>query len=172
MRVGIEMKSRTVGKVDAPPRDDAPFDPIAHPGYLARRLYQICVSVFLDTAKDYNLTHIQFAALVAILHFPGIDQGRLGKLIALDRQTTSNVITRLAQRGLVDRRRKDKRTHALHLTDQAAELLELMRPRIKTIDDTILKPLSAKEQQAFMALLTKLVSHNNALSRAPYEAPF
>lgn len=168
------MKTRTVKRTANRQwsRADAPFDPIAHPGYLVRRLHQICVSVFLDTAKDYNLTHIQFATLVAVLHFPGIDQRRLGKLIALDRQSTSNVITRLAQRRLIVRKRKDKRTNSLHLTGSAEKLLEAMRPRIKTIDDTILTPLTAKERQTFMELLTKLVSHNNELSRAPYEAPF
>jgi DNA-binding MarR family transcriptional regulator len=166
------MKRRTGKKATTPAHGEAPFDPIAHPGYLVRRLHQICVSVFLDAAQDSNLTHIQFAALVAILHFPGIDQGRLGKLIALDRQSTSNVITRLSHRYLVERRQKDKRTLALYLTKRATRLLEVMRPRIKTIDDTILMPLAAKERKTFMALLTKLVSHNNDLSRAPYEAPF
>lgn len=155
-----------------PRTDDAPFDPIAHPGYLVRRLHQICVSIFLDVAKDYELTHIQFAALLGILHFPGIDQGRLGKLIALDRQSISRVIKMLTKKNLVDRRQKDKRTNALYLTSRGRKLLQAMRSRTKTIDDKILLPLTNNERQIFMMLLTKLVRYNNALSRAPYEAPF
>ncbi len=78
----------------------------------------------------------------------------------------------LGDKRLVDRRQKDKRTNALYLTAPARHLLGAMRSRIKTIDNKILMPLTNKERELFMALLTKLVRYNNTLSMAPYEAPF
>lgn len=141
-----------------------------HPGHLARRLHQICVAVFLDAAKDYNLTHIQFATLLAIERFPGIDQTRVAKLVALDRQTASNVLTRLHQNGLIERRPKDKRTNALQITGAGRALIDVMQPRIQGIDDIILGPLSTGEREVLMVLLQKLVNSNNDLSRAPQAA--
>src|SRR5690606_17978471 len=84
--------------------DGRKFEAPHHPGHLVRRLHQICVSVFLDEARDFQLTHIQYAALQAIHHTPGIDQVSLGRMVALDRQTTSNVIKRLAEKGLVEKK--------------------------------------------------------------------
>lgn len=144
------------------------FEPTNHPGHLVRRLHQICVAVFLDAAKDYDLTHVQFAALLAVERFPDIDQTSVAKLVALDRQTTSNVMTRLIAKGLIERRQKDKRTSALRITGAAKALIDVMQPRVQSIDDTILGPLSDAEREAFMLLLRKVVGSNNALSRAPH----
>lgn len=148
---------------------DTGFEPMNHPGHLVRRLHQICVAVFLDAAKDYNLTHVQFATLLAIERYPDIDQTRVGKLIALDRQTISSVVTRLSQNGLIERKRKDKRTNALQITGAARALIEVMQSRIEAVDETILGPLSAPERETLMVLLKKLVNSNNELSRAPHE---
>lgn len=145
------------------------FEPMQHPGHLVRRLHQICVAVFLDAAKAYQLTPVQFATLLGIERFPGIDQTRVAKLVALDRQTTSNVVTRLEHNGLIERTRKDKRTNALYITGAGRALVEVMQARIGSVDDTILGPLDAQERATLMALLHKLVSRNNALSRAPHE---
>lgn len=158
-----------------PPTDtatevDLGFEPMNHPGHLVRRLHQICVAVFLDSARDYNLTHVQFATLMAIDRFPGIDQTRVGKLVALDRQTTSNVVTRLHQNGLIERTRKDMRTNALHITGAGRALIDVMTPRTERIDETILSPLSPDERATLMVLLKKLVEGNNELSRAPHTA--
>jgi DNA-binding MarR family transcriptional regulator len=146
------------------------FEPPEHPGHLVRRLHQICVSVFLDRSSEYGLTHIQYAALQAVQFAPGIDQARLGKLIATDRQTTSNVVSRLSEKRLLQRKQKDMRTNALYLTGAAKALIRVMQPHVPEIDDTILKPLSANERAVFMRLLSKLVSANNDLSRAPQSA--
>lgn len=143
------------------------FEPPQHPGHLVRRLHQICVSVFLEKSSEYGLTHIQYAALQAVEFAPGIDQARLGKLIATDRQTTSNVVNRMSEKGLLERKQKDKRTNALYLTGAARALIRVMQLHVPEIDDAILKPLSAKERAVFMRLLTKIVSANNDLSRAP-----
>ncbi|MEM5383294.1 MarR family transcriptional regulator [Paraburkholderia phymatum] len=145
-----------------------PFEPMNHPGHLVRRLHQICVAVFLDAARDYDLTHVQFAALLAIERYPDIDQTRMAKLVALDRQTTSNVVARLITKGLVERRQKNKRTSALRITGAGKALIEVMQPRQKPIDDTILGPLTEQERETLMALLRKVVGSNNALSRAPH----
>ena len=141
-----------------------------HPGHYIRRLHQISVSIFLKEAEHFQITNVQYAALGVIQHMPGLDQQRLGRLIALDRQNVSDVVKRLCDKGLVERRRKDGRTNALYLTDLARARLRPMATRLAVVDDVILKPLPAKDRQTFMAMLVTLVEGNNNLSRAPHGA--
>jgi MarR family transcriptional regulator, lower aerobic nicotinate degradation pathway regulator len=139
------------------------------PGHLIRRLHQISTSVFIEEAKDYDLTPVQYASLLAVEFHPGIDQRRLGKAVALDRTTIGNVVQRLADKGLIERRQRNLRASALYVTGAARALIEVMRPRMEIVDDILLKPLTTGERATFMRLLAKLVDVNNGLSRAPFE---
>jgi hypothetical protein len=42
-----------------------------------------------------------------------------------------------------------------------------VRPAVERTQARLLAPLSAEEQATFLALLTRLVDHNNTHSRAP-----
>jgi DNA-binding MarR family transcriptional regulator len=139
-------------------------------GHLVRRLHQISTSVFIDEAKNYNLTPVQFSVLMAVKVMPGIDQVGIGKFVALDRTTVSVVVKRLLERGLVERLKAKGRKAPLRITGTAAAVIEVMQPRLANIEEIILSPLSDGEQTTFMKLLGKLVDSNNSLSRAPYES--
>jgi DNA-binding MarR family transcriptional regulator len=141
---------------------------LAHPGNYIRRLHQISVAVFLEQTADHKITQVQFAALETVNFAAGIDQARLGKLIALDRQTISNVVRRLCEKGLLIRKQKDGRTNELHVTPAARKVLASMRSQARGVGDIVLSPLSKAERQIFTKLLVKVVEENNALSRAPY----
>ena len=71
------------------------------PGHLIRRAQQIAVAIFMEECAAYDLTPVQYAALVAIRENPGTDATRLSSLIALDRSTLGNVLERLEARKLV-----------------------------------------------------------------------
>ncbi len=137
-----------------------------HPGYLIRRLQQISVSVFLAEAEPYDLTQLQFASLSVIDGNPGIDQRRLGRSIALDRQTVSTVVRRLTEKGLV-RKEIEGRKSALYPTGAGKALYQVMRARLGPVDNILLGPLSAEERNTFLTILGKLVNALNGLSRAP-----
>lgn len=141
---------------------------LAHPGNYIRRLHQISVAVFLEQTAEHKITQVQFAALETVNFAPGIDQAKLGKLIALDRQTISNVVRRLCEKGLLIKKQKDGRTSELHVTPAARKVLAAMRPQARGVGDIVLSPLSKAERQIFAKLLVKVVEENNALSRAPY----
>src|ERR671919_3197278 len=72
------------------------------PGYLFRRMQQIAVSIFVEECRDFDLTPVQYAALVAIRTHPGIDATRLSAVIAFDRSTLGNVVERLAAKWLIE----------------------------------------------------------------------
>lgn len=142
-------------------------DLIEHPGYWIRRLHQISVSIFLVSAKEFGLTPVQYASLQAVSRNPGINQSDLGKLIALDRQTISNVVQRLCAKNLLERHEKNGRTSALLITGPARALLQVMQARLSNVDEQVVDPLTKAERKVFMALMIKLVEGNNELSRAP-----
>src|ERR1700755_203369 len=87
------------------------------PGYLFRRMQQIAVAIFVEECKAYDLTPVQYAALVAIRTHPGIDATRLSAVIAFDRSTLGNVIERLESKVWVERQtsREGKRGTTLYL---------------------------------------------------------
>src|ERR1700749_4889792 len=101
---------------------DAVYDA---PGYLFRRMQQIAVALFVEECKAYDLTPVQYAALVAIRTHPGIDATRLSAVIGFDRSTRGSVIDRLEAKHYVERKPGpgDKRVKLLHLTTAGSSLL-------------------------------------------------
>src|ERR1043165_5090229 len=81
------------------------------PGYLFRRMQQIAVSIFMEECKSFDLTPVQYAALIAIHTHPGSDAPRLSAVIAFDRSTPGGVIERLRAKDYIELKpaREDKR---------------------------------------------------------------
>ena len=59
-------------------------DVYSKPGHLFRRMQQIAVAIFMEECKGFDLTPVQYASLVAVRDYPGIDATRLSALIAFD----------------------------------------------------------------------------------------
>ena len=145
---------------------------IEMPGHLIRRLHQISFALFLDQAKPFGVTPVQYAALVAIRTHPGIDATRLSAVIAFDRSTLGNVIERLEAKQLIERKlsRQDKRVKLLYLTKAGAALLRDIMPSVDRAQARMLQPLKPADRRTLMALLTQLVDLNNESSRVPLRA--
>jgi MarR family transcriptional regulator, lower aerobic nicotinate degradation pathway regulator len=144
----------------------------AAPGYLFRRMQQIAVALFIEECKAFDLTPVQYAALVAIHTHPGIDATRLSAVIAFDRSTLGSVIERLEVKKLIDRRPsdEDKRVKLLYLTKAGAAILRDITPLVEKAQARMLQPLKAADRKMLLALLTQLVDLNNESSRVPLRA--
>jgi DNA-binding MarR family transcriptional regulator len=142
------------------------------PGYLFRRMQQIAVAIFVEECKAYDLTPVQYAALVAIRTHPGIDATRLSAVIAFDRSTLGNVIERLEAKQLIERKpsREDRRVKLLYLTRAGVALLSDIMPSVDRAQARMLQPLKPADRKTLMALLTQLVDLNNEASRVPLRA--
>ena len=154
------------------PRRITMDDVYTKPGYLFRRMQQIAVSIFMEECKDFDLTPVQYAALVAIRTHPGIDATRLSAVIAFDRSTLGSVIERLEAKGLIQRSAGDgdKRVKLLFLTASGATLLERVMARIDRAQARILEPLKPADRKTLMVLLIQLVDLNNEAARVPMRA--
>lgn len=146
-------------------------DPTAKPGHLARRFQQIAVAVFHAEVEDagYDLTPVQYAALAAIAHHPGLDQATLAGIIAYDRTTITGVVDRLVQKELVARKAsaRDRRAHALEITAAGRKTLRGIEPSVEAAQRAMLRGLTATESKELMRLMRKAIDAGNELSRAP-----
>ena len=142
------------------------------PGYLFRRMQQIAVALFVEECKAYDLTPVQYAAMVAIHTHPGIDATRLSAVIAFDRSTLGSVIERLQIKSLIERRSApdDKRVKLLYLTKSGVALLRDIKPSVERAQARMLQPLDPADRKKLLALLTQLVDLNNEASRVPLRA--
>jgi DNA-binding MarR family transcriptional regulator len=147
-------------------------DVYSKPGYLFRRMQQIAVSIFVEECKAYDLTPVQYAALVAIQTHPGIDATRLSAVIAFDRSTLGSVIERLEAKLYIERRPapSDKRVKLLYLTKTGAALLRDIMPSVDRAQARMLQALKPADRETLLALLTQLVDLNNEASRVPLRA--
>ena len=144
----------------------------AAPGYLFRRMQQIAVSIFMEECKAFDLTPVQYAALIAIHTHPGIDATRLSAVIAFDRSTLGSVIERLQTKAYIERKpaREDKRIKLLHLTKSGTAILREIIPAVERAQARMLAPLEPADRKALLELLAQLVDLNNEASRVPLRA--
>jgi MarR family transcriptional regulator, lower aerobic nicotinate degradation pathway regulator len=144
----------------------------AAPGYLFRRMQQIAVSIFMEECKAFDLTPVQYAALIAIHTHPGIDATRLSAVIAFDRSTLGSVIERLQSKDFVERKPapQDKRIKLLYLTKPGAAILREIIPAVERAQARMLEPLKPGDRKALMGLMAQLVDLNNEASRVPLRA--
>jgi DNA-binding MarR family transcriptional regulator len=144
------------------------------PGHLIRRCQQIAVALFIEeaSASGFDLTPVQYAALVAILEKPGIEATTLSALLAFDRSTLGDVIERLVGKRLVDRTPdpQDRRVKRLSVTAEGARTAAAIEPAVERAQTRILAPLGAADRKRFLALLEQVVDINNVHSRAPVRA--
>jgi len=128
-------------------------------GHLIRRAHQMSTAVFMTEAKAFDLTAVQFSALVVIEEHPGIDATRVSDLIFFDRSTIGNVLDRLEEKGLILRKAgtADRRTKRLFLTPQGRALLRKIVAKLPRITGNILAPLPAGDRARFVKLLARLV---------------
>ncbi|RXH21407.1 MULTISPECIES: MarR family transcriptional regulator [Bradyrhizobium] len=156
-------------KPPAPITIDAVY---AAPGYLFRRMQQIAVSIFMEECKAFDLTPVQYAALIAIHTHPGIDATRLSAVIAFDRSTLGSVIERLQAKDYVERKPapEDKRIKLLYLTKSGAAILREIIPAVERAQARMLEPLKPADRKTLMGLMSQLVDLNNEASRVPLRA--
>jgi DNA-binding MarR family transcriptional regulator len=150
------------------------FDPIrqvlwSRPGFLVRRLNQIHYALFSEECKEHNITPVQFGILTALSLKPGLDQTEIGTELGLDRTTTADVLKRLEERNLIERRPHpaDRRSRQSLITEEGFRVMKLLHAHMHSAQERLLSPLSPRDQQTFLRLLGALVEANNEYSRAP-----
>lgn len=125
-------------------------------GFVLRKAHQRHVAIFASHIAD--LTPPQFAALARLYADGETSQNQLGNLIAMDAATIKGVIDRLKARGLVDIGKDDgdKRRVLVSLTAEGRAAVERLFPLAKEITVETLAPLTTRESETLMRLLSKI----------------
>lgn len=139
-------------------------DVYGKPGHLIRRVQQIAVAVFMRECATYDITPVQYAALVAIRENPGLDATRISALISFDRSTIGNVLERLETKGVIERSANpdDKRVKILRLSAKGARLLRDVEPAVARAQERILAPLPAAKRRDLMKGLAAIIAAHEA----------
>ena len=140
----------------------------SRPGYLVRRLHQIHYALFVEECRAFNITPVQYGLLTALSFHPGSDQVSLAAELGIDRTNVADVLSRLADRGLVRRApdEHDRRVKRAFLTEEGATLTKDMHDAMQRAQDRLVAPLSPAERRQFMDMLRRLVDANNQYGRA------
>ena len=142
------------------------------PGHLIRRAQQISSALFAEECGEFDLTSVQYAALVAIGKNPDVDATRLSALIAFDRSTIGGVLGRLEAKGWVVRNPSpsDRRVKLLRLSAGGMEVLQRVEPAVLRVQNRLLAPLAPKDQAKLVQLLAQLADLHNDILPVPLRA--
>lgn len=99
------------------------------------------------------------AALVHLAAYPGESAEALHRVLGISQPGTAQVIERLVDQGLLERRAgRDRRTHALHVTPRGRRALDKLLERRAQMLATLLAPLTDAERARLTPLLEKVVA--------------
>ncbi|WP_454918118.1 MarR family winged helix-turn-helix transcriptional regulator [Xanthobacter sediminis] len=148
--------------LDAAPEADWPL--FERPGFLARRVHQIHVSLFAELCAPFGVTPVQYSLLSALADRNEADQTTLSRLVALDRTTTTGALKRLEARGLVRRGTSptDRRSQSCSLTDEGRALLAEMEAAARQAHAATVEMLSAAEKELLIGAMKKIVAAHAA----------
>jgi DNA-binding MarR family transcriptional regulator len=99
----------------------------------------------------------QYVALRAIRSFEGLTQQVLSEHLMLDANNTVLMLNELEAAGWATRVRDpaDRRRHRVELTDEGAKALDAAEEAMDSVEDDVLRALTAKERSTLTKLLAK-----------------
>lgn len=135
------------------------FDLTKNVNYLLRRAHARADQLFDEAMQGLDLTPRQAALLYAVQQCHGGSISALTELTGIDRGTLSEMVPRLAKRGLLERRlaKDDGRALALYLTKAGSELVDLTVDRTALLPAKVLEPLPSEYRELFIKMLSLLV---------------
>ena len=107
-----------------------PYDLLDTLSHLLRRSHFHAEKLFNQSLGHHGITSRQLALLVAISQNPDVSQRRAGELIALDMNTVSDLLRRMEEKQLVERRNSpdDGRSVTIRISEKGQAMLEAGPP--------------------------------------------
>ena len=138
------------------PANDTGYRLYEQVGYILRQVSQRHMGIFSDQITD--LTPTQFAALAKLCEWRSISQNELGRQTSMDASTIKGVVDRLRNRGYLETQ-PDQRDHRRLILSPSAQGERMFADLVTVASDITaktLEPLTKKEQDQFLRLLSKL----------------
>jgi DNA-binding MarR family transcriptional regulator len=115
-----------------------------------------------------------YSLLTVLFYQNGSDQVTIASEVGIDRSNVADVLQRLSNLGLVQRRRSgtDRRSVIPSLTSKGIRITKQMNVAAVRAQKRLLAPLTPAFQPAFTAMLLQLIEGNNQYSRIALRADF
>jgi DNA-binding MarR family transcriptional regulator len=125
------------------------------PGYLIRRLDSRAASLYEKCTGQTDLTPRQFGVLLTLLQNGALAQSELGNRLHLDRSTLGEMLQRMVERNLVDRRahEHDRRAIEVVLTEIGKKALLRTFEQALEAQEALLSPLPVYLRPVFLKCL-------------------
>ena len=132
--------------------------------HLLHRAGQCADDLFARNVGKSDLTPRQFAVLRMVSKVEDLSQTALVEATGIDRSTLADIVRRLVDRGLLQRKRtrQDARTYAVRLTASGRSAHNSALPAASTTDDSVLSALPAGQRKDFLAALQRIVDQLSA----------
>jgi DNA-binding MarR family transcriptional regulator len=127
-------------------------------GYHLRRAQVAAFGDFAAATRSLNLTPGLAGILIVVSRNAGLSQTALARAMGIENSTLVEVIDKLEQRDLVERRPapRDRRTHALYLSREGQHLVKRLEPLIREHEARLLRDFTDAERQRFIDFLRRL----------------
>jgi DNA-binding MarR family transcriptional regulator len=127
--------------------------------HLLHRAGQCADELFAVSIGDSDITPRQFAVLHAVAASEEPSQTLLVEKTGIDRSTLADIVRRLVEKGLLQRKRtrRDARMYAVRLTDKGQMALKQAEPAARSTDERLLAALPQRERETFLDALSRIV---------------
>lgn len=117
----------------------------------------------------HGLTHIDFALLRLFLGAEEWTTTQLAEMLPLAPSGISRSVTKLVDKGLVQRRRllSDRRVVILTLTEEGLELTQDLHVRVQAFDSSLCEGVGEQDLAAFVSVTSRVVANYAALGQQP-----
>lgn len=134
------------------------IDPLkGYPGYLLRRASAHAMAKLAKRLKGLDLSPTEATVLNVIEANPNVNQSDIGRLLDIARANMAPLVSRLAQRDLIERQPLDKRSHGLILSRTGRNLTTKLKKVFADHEADLLTRIPASQRAVFLSSLRSLL---------------
>jgi len=136
--------------------------------HLLHRAGQCADELFTTAIGGLDLTPRQYAVLIAAARTDDLSQTAIVDHTGIDRSTIADIVRRLVDRGLLQRRRtrQDARTYAVRLTPAGRNAVTAAVPCARQTDDRLLAMLVPAQRAQLVDALQRMVASLGPITSA------
>jgi DNA-binding MarR family transcriptional regulator len=133
-------------------------------GFLFRRLNSLSNTLFLKDSGQSTLTAMQAGILLTIYQEETISLRELARRMYVDRSTMQEVVNRLVNRKLINRRvpENDRRTYELSLTAKGCDTVLKQVYAMAGLQNRLLKGIDPAKAKIVQEVLHQILDHHGS----------
>lgn len=136
-----------------------PIDPLEnYPGYSLRRASAATMATLARRFAAFDLRPTEATVLLVIDANPNITQSEIGRMLDIASANMAPLVSRLADRELVERQPVDGRSHGLELTSSGRSITAKVKRAVTEHEVELLAKIPTAHRKAFLAALRALWS--------------